>query len=149
MWNKTVSQHMSESEADFKNKTLDMEEFWQFLCYWEAIDGCHILMKYPPGGLEPYKEDHNFIIFKSTNLWTRIQEGYIPKMGKTIDDITVPSLIIGGSAFPFCQLLMKPFTNTMLYPQQNYSNYRLSLAGMVTEGLWLVRRTMACIIKKV
>ena len=136
MWNKTVSQHMSESEADFKNKTLDMEEFWQFLCYWKAIDGCHILMKYPPGGLEPYKEDHNFIIFKSTNLWTRIQEGYIPKMGKTIDDVTVPSLIIGGSAFTLCQLLMKPFTNAMLYPQQNYSNYRLSLAGMVTEGAY-------------
>ena len=136
MWNKTVLQHMSESEADFKNKTLDMEEFWQFLCYWEAIDGCHILMKYPPGGLEPYKKDHNFIIFKSTNLWTRIQEGYIPKMGKTIDDVTVPSLIIGGSAFPLCQLLMKPFTNAMLYPQQNYSNYRLSLAGMVTEGAY-------------
>ena len=57
-------------------------------------------------------------------------------MGKTIDDVNVPSLIIGGSAFPLCQLLMKPFTNAMLYPQQNYSNYRLSLEGMVTEGAY-------------
>ena len=56
LWNKTVSQHMSESEADFTNKTLDMEEFWQFLCYWKAIDGCHILMKYPQVGLSLTKK---------------------------------------------------------------------------------------------
>ena len=37
-----------------------MEEAWQFLCCWSAVDGCHILIKCPPGGLESCKEYHNF-----------------------------------------------------------------------------------------
>lgn len=63
---------MLEFEVDFKNKIFDMEEFWQFLCYWEVIDGCYILMKYFLGGFEFYKKDYNFIIFQFINLWIRI-----------------------------------------------------------------------------
>ena len=36
-----------------------MEELWQFPCCWAAIDGCHIPIKCPPGGLECCKEFHN------------------------------------------------------------------------------------------
>ena len=29
-------------------------------CCWSAVDGCHIPIKCPPGGLESCKEYHNF-----------------------------------------------------------------------------------------
>ena len=38
---------------------LDMEELWQFLCSWAAIDGSHIPLKYSDGGLSAFKEYHN------------------------------------------------------------------------------------------
>ena len=143
-----------------------MEEFWQFPCCWTALDGCHIPMKCPPGGLQSCKEYHNFknfysivlmamvdshyrfvwdscgfpgnshdaVIFRSTDIWTRIEEGLIPVIGKTVGDVTVPPLVVGDSAFPLRTWLMKPYTNAILTPKQRYFNYRLSRARMVTEG---------------
>ena len=168
MWSESISKHMPKSEADFKDKIIDMEELWQFPCCWGAIDGCHIPIKCPPGGLQSCKEYHNFknfysivlmgmvdsnyrflwascgypgnshdaIIFKSTDLWARIHDGYLPKMGKSINEVMVPPLIVGDSAFPLCTWLMKPFTNAVLTPQQRNFNYRLSRARMVTEGAY-------------
>ena len=107
LWKETVTCHMPQTEEEFKKKVLDMEEFWQFPCCWATIDGCHIPMKCPPGGIQACKEYHNFknfysivlmamvdshdrfvwgscgfpgnshdaVIFRSTDLWTRIQEG--------------------------------------------------------------------------
>lgn len=168
LWNETVSSHMPQTEEEFKQKALDMEEFWQFPFCWAAIDGCHIPMKCPPGGLQACKEYHNFknfysivlmamvdshyrfvwgscgfpgnshdaVIFKSTDLWTRIQEGLIPVIGKPVGDVTVPPLIVGDSAFPLRTWLMKPYTYAVLTPQQRNFNYRLSRARMVTEGAY-------------
>lgn len=65
LWVDCVSKHMPKTEEDFKNKVLDMEEIWQFPYCWTAIDGCHIPIKCPPGGLNSYKEFHNFKIFYS------------------------------------------------------------------------------------
>ena len=168
LWNETVSTHMPQTEEEFKQKMLDMEEFWQFPCCWTAIDGCHIPMKCPPGGLQACKEYYNFknfysivlmamvdshyrfvwgscgfpgnshdaVIFRSTDLWTRIQEGFILVIGKTVGDVIVPPLIVGDSAFPLRTWLMKPYTNAVLTPQQRNFNYRLSRARMVTEGAY-------------
>lgn len=145
-----------------------MEEFWQFPCCRAAIDGCHIPMKCPPGGLEACKEYHNLknfysvvliamidshhrfvwgscgfpgnshdaVIFKSTDLWNSIQDGFIPLIGKSVGDVNVPPIIVGDSAFPSQTWLMKPFTNAVLSPQQCYFNYRLSRARMVSEGAY-------------
>ena len=52
LWNETVSTHMPQTEKEFKQKILDMEEFWQFPWCWKAIDGSHIPMKCPPGRLQ-------------------------------------------------------------------------------------------------
>lgn len=168
LWSESVSCHMPNTQEDFKKKILDMEEFWQFPCCWAAIDGCHIPMKCPPGGLEACKEYHNFknfysvvlmamidshyrfvwgscgfpgnshdaVIFKSTDLWNSIQDGFIPLIGKSVGDVNVPPLIVGDSAFPLQTWLMKPFTNAVLSPQQRYFNYRLSRARMVSEGAY-------------
>ena len=39
-----------------------------FPCCWPAVDGCHIPIKCPPGGLESCKEYHNFKNFFSMVL---------------------------------------------------------------------------------
>ena len=110
---------------------------------------------------------HDSIVFQSTNLWSKITGGQtIPDIGKEIGGVKVPPLLPGDSVFPFQSWLMKPFTNAVLTPQQQYFNYRLSRARMVTEeaygelkGRWrvLLRRcestqeevrdnTLACIV---
>lgn len=69
LWEDSVTKHMPKSEDEFKSKILDMEEAWQFPCCWSAVDGCHIPIKCPPGGLESCKEYHNFKkkIFRGAN----------------------------------------------------------------------------------
>ena len=37
---------------------------------------------------------HDASLFRSTDLWTRIQEGLIPVIGKTICNVTVPPLVV-------------------------------------------------------
>ena len=51
LWNDCVSVRMPDSTEAFKDKILDIEEFWQFPCCWAAVDGCNIPIKCPPGGL--------------------------------------------------------------------------------------------------
>ena len=170
LWEECVSKFMPQSEVEFKNKIIDMEEMWQLPCCWAAIDGCHIPIKCPPGGLESCKEYHNFknfysvvlialvdshyrfiwgscgypgnshdaIIFQSTDLWAKIQEGnFLPQIGKHVGMQTVPPpIVVGDSAFPFATWLMKPFTSAVLTEKQRNFNYRLSRARMVTEGAY-------------
>ena len=38
---------------------------------------------------------HDAVIFRSTDLWTRIKEGFLPVIGKTVGNVTVPPLIVG------------------------------------------------------
>ena len=42
LWCECVSGHMPKTQDDFKEKMLDMDEFWRFSCCWAAIDGFHI-----------------------------------------------------------------------------------------------------------
>mgnify|MGYP000025959939 FL=1 len=72
LWNDCVSIHFPDSTEAFKEKILDMEELWQFPCCWAAIDGCHIPIKCPPGGLESCKEFHNFKNFYSIILMAMV-----------------------------------------------------------------------------
>ena len=76
LWNETVSTHMPQTEEEFKQKILDMEEFWQFPCCWTALDGYHIPMKCPPGGLQACKEYHNFKNFYSIVLKAMVDSHY-------------------------------------------------------------------------
>ena len=80
---------------------------------------------------------HDAVIFRSTDLWTRIKEGFLPVIGKTVGNVTVPPLIVGDSAFPLHTWLKKPYTNAVLAPQQQNFNYRLSRALVVTVRVLL------------
>ena len=144
---------LPKSEDEFRSKIPDMEEAWQFPCCWSAVDGCHIPIKCPPGGLESRKEYHNFknffsmvlmgmvdskyrfFIFQSTDLWNQIKnQDYLPKIGKKVGSLLEPPLILGDAAFPLQPWLMKPCMNANPTLQQRYYNYWLSWARMVTEG---------------
>ena len=169
LWKQQVSQHFPRNEQEFRDKILDMEEVWQFPCSWAAIDGCHIPLKCPAGGLQANKEYHNYknfysiilmalvdakrrfiwascrfpgnshdsIILQSTNLWSKITAGQtIRDVGKDVEGVSVPPLILGDSAFPFQSWLMKPNTSAVLTPSQQYFNYRLSRARMIIEDAY-------------
>ena len=68
LWNDSVVNHFPKNEQAFREKMLDMEQMWQFPCCWSAIDGCHISIKCPPGGLESSKEYHSFKNFYSLGI---------------------------------------------------------------------------------
>ncbi len=156
---------MPNSEADFYKKMREMEEAWQFPCCWSAVDGCHIPIKCPAGGLESSKEYHNFknfysvilmamvdsnyrfiwgscgfpisIIFQSTDVWTNlVQNKTLLKIGREINRNHIPALILADSAFPLKSWMLKPYSNALLTAKQRYFNYRLSRARMVTEGAY-------------
>ncbi|XP_038050624.1 protein ANTAGONIST OF LIKE HETEROCHROMATIN PROTEIN 1-like [Patiria miniata] len=76
LWDHSVAKHFPEDEAQFKEKMLDMEEHWQFPCCWAAVDGCHIPIKCPAGGLEACKEYHNFKNFYSIVLMGLVDAKY-------------------------------------------------------------------------
>ena len=169
MWDECVTAYMPKTHDDFTSKILDMEELWQFPFSWAAVDGCHIPIKCPAGGLEACKEYHNFknfysvilmsmvdakyrflwgscgypgnshdsIILQSTNLWDEIQGGnLLPNFSQIEQNVSIPPIVLGDSAFPFETWLMKPFTNAVRTPKQRYFNYRLSRARMIVEGAY-------------
>jgi len=76
LWQECVSRHLPQNQHGFERKILDMEELWQFPFAWGAIDGCHIPVKCPPGGLQACKEYHNFKNFYSIVLMAIVDSNY-------------------------------------------------------------------------
>ena len=60
--------HFPITKQNIMEKMVDMTAFWQFPCCWGAVDGCHIPIQCPPGGLKACKEYHNFKNFYSIVL---------------------------------------------------------------------------------
>ena len=112
---------MPNSEAELCKKIQEMEEAWQFPCCWSAVDGCHIPLKCPAGGLEASKEYHNFKNFYSVILMAMVDSNY--------------QFIWGSCGFPGNHTTIR-YSNAMLTPKQRCFNYRLSRARMVTEGAY-------------
>ena len=80
---------------------------------------------------------HDSVILQSTSLGEKIKEGlFLPNFTHEVNSACIPPLVIGDSAFPFENWLMKPYTNAVLTPPQRYLNYRLSRARMVVEGAY-------------
>ena len=163
LWESEVTTYMPKSEIEFYQKISEMEQMWQFPCCWGAIDGCHVPIKCPPGGVKSCKEYHNFKNFYSIVLMAMVDSKYrfmwgscgFP--GNSHDSVIlqstnlweqiqekeylpniskklgVPPLILADSAFQLKPWLMKPYTNAKLTGKERYFNYRLSRARMVTE----------------
>ena len=76
LWQENITEHMPQSEEDFKGMKEDMNNMWQFPFCWAAIDGCHIPIKCPQGGAEASKEYHNFKNFYSIVLMAMLDSNY-------------------------------------------------------------------------
>ena len=76
LWQEHVSAHFPNNEQQFREKMLDIEERWQFPCCWAAIDGCHIPLRCPDGGLAACKDYHNFKNFYSIVLMAMVDAKY-------------------------------------------------------------------------
>ena len=80
---------------------------------------------------------HDSIVMQSTSLWSAILNGkLLSDFTHDEQGISVPPLILGDSAFPLENFLMKPYTNAVLTKEQRYFNYRLSRARMIIEGAY-------------
>ena len=60
LWPETVEIHFPKTNDEFKEKLLDMDAEWQFSYAFAAIDGSHLLIKFPIGGEEAMKQYYNF-----------------------------------------------------------------------------------------
>ena len=77
------------------------------------------------------------IILQSTSLWASIKEGkFLPQSSQKKNEICIPPLIRGDSAFPFESFLLKPYSNAVMTKEQRFFKYRLSRARMVVEGAY-------------
>ena len=65
LWQPCVGKNMPETLEELKDYMTSFDELWQFPCSFGAVDGCHIPVKCPKGGLESAKEYHNFKNFYS------------------------------------------------------------------------------------
>ena len=77
---------------------------------------------------------HDSLIFKSTELYSKLMSGRCQNNLQMEGNIMVPPILLGDGAFPFHPWLMKPYSQAVLKTDEQYFNYRLSRARMVTEG---------------
>ena len=78
---------------------------------------------------------HDSTYFQSTSFLEKITKGeLIPSKVQKVDDIEIPSQILGDGAFPLRSWLMKPYGDGVLTPDKRYFGYRFSKSRMVTEG---------------
>ena len=72
LWSETVD----EINDEFKEKLQDMDAEWQFSYAFAAIDGSHLLIKFPIGGEEAMKQSYNLKNFYSVVLLGLIDANY-------------------------------------------------------------------------
>ena len=76
LWIRYVDGHFPTNSNVLHQKIREMEQEWQVPYAYEAIDGCHIPLKCPPGGLEACKEFHNFKNFYSIIFMAMVDAKY-------------------------------------------------------------------------
>ena len=59
-----------------KKKMEEFDQEWQFQYCFGAVDGCHLTIKCPNGGLESCKEYHNFKTFYSIAIMAIVDANY-------------------------------------------------------------------------
>ena len=63
LWQKIVACHVPKNLENLKETITDFEQQWQFPCCFGAVDGCHLPIKCPNGGLEVLKSITTLRIF--------------------------------------------------------------------------------------
>ena len=75
-WEECVTKYFPKSTEEFRQCMIDMETEWQFRFAFSAIDGSHLPIRCPPGGLESMKQYHNFKNFYSVVLLALVDAKY-------------------------------------------------------------------------
>ena len=85
-------------------------------------------------------------IFQASRLYQNIAANdFLPEIQKVVklpnrNELQLPPILLGDSAFPHHVWLQKPFGNTTLFRKQSHFNYCLSRARMVTECAFSQRK---------
>ena len=116
LWKVSVQAHFPTTEQNFKEKMVDMEMLWQFPSSWGAIDGCHIPIQCPPGGLKACKEYHNFKNFYSIVMMAVV----MPKTassGQVLVSLEIRMILLSFSQLNCGMILLKTISYHQL-PKQ-------------------------------
>ncbi|XP_066930476.1 uncharacterized protein [Clytia hemisphaerica] len=114
-----------------------MKEYYNFKGFYSTVLMALVDAKYrfiwasigAPGNT------HDSLYFKSSDLYHDICQGeIIPATIQKLDQVEVPPMILGDSAFELKTWLTKPYGDAIPSPEKRYFNYRLIRARMVTEG---------------
>ena len=68
LWKPLVQAKFSNHQREYYGENGEYDSVLAIPCCWGAIDGCHIPIQCPPGGLKACKEYHNFKNFYSIVL---------------------------------------------------------------------------------
>ena len=81
---------------------------------------------------------HDARVFSHSKIYKRMNDGsLLPNQTITVNRVNIPLYLIGDSAYPLMEWLMKPFTHgTDLTAQQKTYNYRISKARIVVENAY-------------
>ena len=71
-----VGKNMPTTLEKLKDTMASFDELWQFPCAFGAVDGCHLPITCPKGGLESAKEYHNFKNFYSIVILAIVDAKY-------------------------------------------------------------------------
>ena len=76
LWGQEVAKLMPHTKKEFIVRMQEMHNLWQFSFSLVAIDGCHIPIKCPPGGMAICKEYYNYKNFYSIVLMGMVDSRY-------------------------------------------------------------------------
>ena len=76
LWKETVEKFFPKSANDFQESSLQMDIEWQFPFAFSAIDGSHLPIKCPDGGMESKKQYFNVKGFYSIILLAIVDAKY-------------------------------------------------------------------------
>ena len=78
--------------------------------------------------------NHDATIFSVSGLYqSLINDENFPRLWTKVNDVMVPPMMLGDSAFPHHTWLQKPYSHGFLTEEENYFNYRLSRGRIVIE----------------
>ncbi|XP_055021243.1 uncharacterized protein LOC129412156 [Boleophthalmus pectinirostris] len=168
------------SATEFRLIAQGFRDRWRFPQVAGAIDGTHIKIRAPPDSSSDYfnrKGDYSIIlqavvdhkmkfwdinvgrpgkvhdarVFSLSSLYEQGSAGtLLPHYTEMFEGIDVPLFLLGDSAYPLLNWLMKPYPEgTGVTPQQMNFNNRLSQARMTVERTFgRLKGRWRCLLKE-
>ena len=93
---------------------------------------------------------HDAFVFESSKLFCKLKNGtFYPDYTRIIEGQNIPVVILGDSAYPLNNFLMKPFQESLATINQIHFNERLSRARILVEHTFgRLKGRWQCIMKR-